>query len=147
MSLDDDIALLARAPLIGLIDRDGLRLLAFAADKRRLRQGEALFRKDDRADCGFVVEQGEIALDLDGGKPVGVARAGDLIGAGALFAELRRPANATAREATTLIRVTRPLMHRVLEEYPRAAAGMHAILAGELEGLTRDLMRVGARLG
>lgn len=147
MSLDDDIALLARAPLIGLIDRDGLRLLAFAAEKRRLRQGEALFRKDDRAECGYVVADGEIGLDIDGGKPVGLARAGDLIGAAALFAELRRPANATAREATTLIRITRPLMRRVLEEYPQAAAGMHAILAGELEGLTRDLVRVGARFG
>ncbi|MGJ3262963.1 MAG: Crp/Fnr family transcriptional regulator [Salinarimonas sp.] len=147
MSLDDDITLLAGAPLIGLIDRDGLRLLAFAADKRRLRQGEALFRKGDRAECGFVVAEGAIGLDIEGGKPVTVARAGDLIGAAALFAETRRPATATAREAASVIRLTRPLMRRVLEEYPRAAAGMHAILAAELESLTQDLMRVGARLG
>ncbi|WP_349368615.1 Crp/Fnr family transcriptional regulator [Salinarimonas sp.] len=147
MSLDDDIALLSRAPLIGLIDRDGLRLLAFAADKRRLRQGEALFRKGDRADCGFVVAEGEIGLDVEGGKPVTVARAGDLIGAAALFAEIRRPASATAREPSSVVRLTQPLMRRVLEEYPQAAAGMHAILAAELESLTRDLMRVGARFG
>ncbi|GGK26295.1 cyclic nucleotide-binding domain-containing protein [Salinarimonas ramus] len=147
MSLDDDIALLASAPLIGLIDRDGLRLLAFAADKRRLRQGEALFRKGDRAECGYVVAEGEIGLDVEGGKPIVVARPGDLVGAASLFAETRRPATATARERTTVIRLTQPLMRRVLEEYPKAAAGIHAILAAELESLTRDLMRVGERMG
>ena len=147
MSLEDDIALLARAPLISLIDRDGLRLLAFAADKRRLAQGEALFRKGDRADSGFIVLEGEIGLDLAGGKPHTIARPGDLIGAVSLFAETERPANATARAPAVVMRLTRSVVGRVLEEYPQAAAGMHAQLAGELETLTRDLGRIGRRLG
>lgn len=146
MSLEDDIALLARAPLISLIDRDGLRLLAFAADKHRLRQGDPLFRKGDRADCGFVVVAGEIGLDIEGGKPVSVARTGDLIGATALFTQVQRAANATAREPSVVIRLTQQVMRRVLEEYPHAAAGMHAVLAQDLETLARDLVRVGRRL-
>lgn len=147
MSLEDDISLLSRAPLIGLIDRDGLRLLAFAAEKRRLRQGDALFRKGERADCGFVVVSGAIGLDTEGGKPLVVAGPGDLVGATALFARLERPATATAREPSSVLRLPQPLMRRVLEEYPRAAAAIHAVMAGELEALTRDLVRVGERLG
>lgn len=147
MSLEDDIALLARAPLIGMIERDGLRLLAFAAEKRRLRQGDALFRKGERADCGYVVASGAIGLDTEGGKPLVVAKPGDLIGASALFARLERPSSATAREPSTVLRLPQPLMRRVLEEYPQAAAAIHAVMASELESLTRDLMRIGAKLG
>ncbi|MCG6122896.1 MAG: Crp/Fnr family transcriptional regulator [Microvirga sp.] len=146
MSLEDDIATLARAPLIGLLDRDALRLLAFAADKRRLRQGEALFRKGDKADSGFVVVEGEIGFDTEGGKPFALAHAGDLVGRTALFARGERAANATAREPTTVLRISISLMRRVLEEYPDVAAAMHDDIARDLEALTGELTRVGARL-
>ena len=36
MALDEDMALLARQPLLSLMDRDALRLLAFAAESRIL---------------------------------------------------------------------------------------------------------------
>ncbi len=75
-----------------------------------------------------------------------VARTGDLIGATALFTQVQRAANATAREPSVVIRLTQQVMRRVLEEYPHAAAGMHAVLAQDLETLARDLVRVGRRL-
>ena len=34
MALEDDIAILTRAPLFNLLDRDALRLVAFAAENR-----------------------------------------------------------------------------------------------------------------
>ncbi|TVR08084.1 MAG: Crp/Fnr family transcriptional regulator [Salinarimonadaceae bacterium] len=146
MSLEDDIAMLAQAPLFGLLDRDALRLLAFAADKRRLRQGDVLFRKGDRADAGFVVAEGEIGFDTEGGKPVVIARAGDLVGRTALFVSGERPATATAREPTTVLRVSIDLMKRVLEEYPDAAAAMHDEIARDLQALTGELAHIGERL-
>ena len=44
MALDDDMTLLARQPLLSLMERDALRLLAFAAESRILRAGDVLFR-------------------------------------------------------------------------------------------------------
>lgn len=146
MSLEDDIATLAQSPLIGLLDRDALRLLAFAAEKRRLRQGDVLFRKGDRADAGFVVAEGELGFDMEGGKPFAIARAGDLVGRTALFVRGERPATATAREPTTVMRISIDLMKRVLEEYPGVAAAMHAEIARDLDALAGELTRVGARL-
>ncbi len=145
MSLDDDIAILSRAPLLGLLDRDALRLLAFAADKRRLRQGDVLFRKGDRSDAGYVLAEGVIGLDTAGGKPIVIAKAGDLIGQTALFVRGERPATATAREPSVVLRLSVSLMRRVLEEYPEVAAAMYTAIAEDLGGLSGELARVGAR--
>ena len=52
MALDDDIAILSQAPLFNLLERDALRLVAFASESRSLRAGDVLFRKGDRSDGG-----------------------------------------------------------------------------------------------
>jgi CRP-like cAMP-binding protein len=148
MALDDDIAILSQAPLFTLLERDALRLVAFASESRSLREGDVLFRKGDRSDGGYVVSRGAIALDAteDGSPAAFVAGPGSLIGQAALFTRIARPATATAREASTVIRVTPSLMRRVLEEFPSAAAAMQDAMAEELARLTQGLERVRQRL-
>ena len=43
----------AAAPLFGSLNRDALRLLCFAADRRSLAAGERLFARGERGDGGF----------------------------------------------------------------------------------------------
>ena len=144
MALDDRIALLAGAPLFSLLDRDALRLLAFAAEERELREGEVLFRKGDRSDGGYVVARGAIALDIRGDRsaPVFVGEPGALIGQAALFGPLARPATAAAREPSATLRISPTLMRRVLEEFPAAAQKVRDSLAEDLDGLSSGLDRV-----
>src|SRR3712207_1121609 len=141
MALEDDIAILARAPLFSLLDREALRLVAFAAENRPMRAGDVLFRKGDRSDGGYVVSRGAIALDArdDGSPATWIAGEGSLIGQTALFIRVDRPATATAREPSTVIRVSPSLMRRVLEEFPGAADAMHQALSDDLLRLTRSL--------
>lgn len=141
MALDDDIAILARAPLFSLLDREALRLVAFAAENRAMRAGDVLFRKGDRSDGGYVVSRGAIALDArdDGSPATFIAGQGALIGRTALFTRVDRPATATAREQSTIIRVSPSLMRRVLEEFPGAADAMQEALADDLNRLTGSL--------
>ena len=141
MALEEDIATLSRAPLFSLLDRDALRLVAFAAESRKLRAGDVLFRKGDRSDGGYVVSRGAVALDArdDGSPATWIAGEGALIGQAALFTRIERPATATAREPSTVIRVSPSLMRRVLEEFPGAAEAMHKALADDLLNLTRSL--------
>ncbi len=47
MGLDDDIAILAAAPVFELFERDALRLLSFAGDRRLLGEGELLFARGE----------------------------------------------------------------------------------------------------
>ena len=143
MALEDDIATLAGAPLFHMLERDALRLVAFAAETRALRAGDVLFRRGDRSDGGYVVKSGAIALDQrEDGAPAFVAGPGALVGQTALFTRVIRPATALAREPSTVLRVSPNLMRRVLEEFPHAASAMQAALADELAQLTQGLERI-----
>ena len=71
---------------------------------------------------------------------------GALIGQAALFTRIERPATATAREPSTVIRISPSLMRRVLEEFPHAAAAMRDAMATELERLAEGLEGVRRRL-
>ena len=148
MALEDDIAILVQTPLFELLDRDALRLVAFAAENRVLRAGDVLFRRGDRSDGGYVVSRGAIALDArdDGAPAAFIAGPGALIGQAALFARIARPATATAREPSTVIRISPSLMRRVLEEFPHAAVAMRDAMATELERLAEGLEGVRRRL-
>lgn len=147
MALDDDIAILAAAPVFESFGQDALRLLTFAAERRVLRPGDVLFARGDPADGGFVVMSGTIALAprVAGAAPV-VAGRSALIGRLALFVRGARPSEATAREPAAVMRITPTLMRRVLEEFPDAAAEIRAGLAEDLSGLSLGLERVQAML-
>jgi CRP-like cAMP-binding protein len=147
MADQDDLQILARAPLFSLLGRDALQLLSFAAERRSLATGEVLFRRGDRADGGYVVAEGALVLQR---KPDSagtfVAEPGALVGRAALFVRQNRPATATAREPSRVIRISPTLIRRVLEEYPAAAEALHRELAVELSALTGDLERVRRQL-
>ena len=148
MALEDDISALSRAHLFGQLETDAMRLIAFAAEGRALKAGEVLFRKGDRADGGYVVVRGAIALDArEDGSPVPfIAEPGALIGQSALFLRGLRPATATAREASGVMRISPTLVRRVLEEYPQAAGILHQALIRDLVGLSSSLERVRQQL-
>ena len=147
MGLDDDIAILAAAPVFGFFDASALRLLSFAGDRLSLGAGEALFRRGDRADGGYVVLSGTIALTprSRGAEPV-LAGPSALIGRTALFVPGTRPADAEATAAAELMRISTQLMGRVLREFPDAAAAIYDWLADDLRALTRSLGQVRAKL-
>lgn len=142
MALEHDIAILSQAPLFHLLDRDALRLVAFAAEGRSLRPGDLLFRRGQASDAGYVVRAGSIALDPEDGSEPFMAGPGALIGQAALFAPVERPATAIAQEPSSVMRIPPNLMRRVLEEFPAAASAMQDLLAGDLAELTEGLERV-----
>ncbi len=145
MALDNDIDVLARQPLLGLMPREALRLLAFAAETRLLRAGDVLFRRGDRAEGGYLVMTGAIALDpRDDGSPAAeVAGPGFLLGETALFTEAERAATAIARETTAVLKINRTVVTRVLGEFPEAAAVLHRAIADRVRTLSDELETVG----
>ena len=134
--------MLARAPLIGHLERDALRLLAFSAETRRLRPDETLFRQGDRSDGGYVVLEGELEASRVGTDAVTVAGPGSLIGQVALFVRMQRPSSAVARRHSSVLRISPTLMRRVLEEFPSAAAEVRTAMADDLDDLSESLERV-----
>ncbi|WP_102960598.1 cyclic nucleotide-binding domain-containing protein [Mangrovicella endophytica] len=148
MSLESDIAVLREVPLFEDLTTDQLRLLAFGAEHRRLREGEILFRTGARADAGFVVVRGEVLLlrgEGEAEKVVARCGAGTLLGELALITETRRPATAVTATDCDVIRVTRQIFRRMLEEYPELAVSLHERIASDLAALTGKIVALQPR--
>jgi CRP-like cAMP-binding protein len=147
MALQDDIARLARVPVFAALEPDALRLIAFSAETRILRTGDVLFRRGDTSDGGYVVRTGSIALDIDGegAATAQIARVDDLIGETALITLVERPVTAIAREPSTVLKVSRKLFHRILQEFPDSAVRLRQVLSERLVSFTNELDEVRRR--
>jgi CRP-like cAMP-binding protein len=144
MGLEDDIGKLARVPAFAEIEPEALRLIAFSAETRVLRAGDVLFRRDEISNDGFVVLAGSIAMDAsgDGAAAARIVRPPALIGDLALLTQTRRPATAIAREPSTVLRISRLLFRRVLNEFPDSAERLRQSLGARLLQFTGELASV-----
>lgn len=147
MALEDDIRALERAPLIGEIGRDALRLLAFSAETRRLAQDEILFRKGDRADGAYVIVRGEVAFLTDEGVSIRRVGPGALIGEISLIVEGERAFTARAENPTAVILLSRTVFRRMLEEFPEIVTALQIRLGERLRADQEALARVQGHLG
>jgi CRP-like cAMP-binding protein len=139
--LESYIEQLSRLPMLAKVELEALRLIAFASEKRVLRAGDILFRQGDASDGGYLVISGAIALDSSQSAAV----AGKVVGPGGLLGELallvatRHPATAVARQNSTLLKITRALFLRAMEESPISAQRLKRALGRELESYSVEL--------
>jgi CRP-like cAMP-binding protein len=145
MSIEDDVALLERVPTLRLLGRDALRMLAIGSEQRDIPRGDLLFKLGDDADAGFIVQRGAFRVD-DGAGAETTAGPGTLIGELALVVAMRRPANATALEYSSVVRITRSLFQRVLESDPAAALRLRDEFAVRSSQIASDIQITGAKL-
>lgn len=125
MALKDDITLFMQLSIFEGLSEEHLRLLAFGAERRRLEKGHVLFRQGAAADSAFVVTAGRLRLGMhsaSGGERVlGEAGPGSILTEIAMIADAERHFTATAVEDSEVIRISRMLFRRMLEEYPEVA--------------------------
>jgi len=144
MSIDDDVALLARVPTLHLLGGASLRMLAIGSEQRDVASGDTLFIQGDEADCGYVVQRGSFRINDETAEVT--AGPGSLIGELALVVAMRRPSTATALEYSTVIRIARSLFQRVLESDPAAARRLRDEFALRSSQLASDILMAGAKL-
>lgn len=147
MTIEDDIAYLERIPLLRRLGTGALRILAIGVENYDLQPGQILFAAGDSADGAYIIQRGSIGLKPErSGEPEVVAGPGTLLGESALLAETRRPATATARESSTVMRISRSMFLRMLEGYPDAAQRLREMLASRADQWTREIASVRATL-
>jgi CRP-like cAMP-binding protein len=145
VALAQDIAVLESVPLFRQLDRDALRLIAFAAEARSGQPGELLFVRGEISDAGYVVMSGSVVVEGAAGDR-SIASRGTLIGEMALLIDTERPVTATVKEAGQLLKISRGVFRRVLEEYPEAADALRDLIARRMEDTLLGLGRVGDSL-
>jgi CRP-like cAMP-binding protein len=147
MTIEDDIAFLQRIPILRPLGATALRILAIGAESSYLEPEQVLFRAGEVADGGYVVQQGSFRLDPERvGEAEVIAGPGTLLGESALLAETRRPATATAREVSMVLRISRGMFVKMLEGYPDAAQRLRDLIAARADQWARDFENVRAAL-
>ncbi|WP_343312977.1 cyclic nucleotide-binding domain-containing protein [Brucella sp. BE17] len=149
MALDDDIQILGEVDLFGSLSPEQLRLLAFGAERLVLRSGRELFSEGQSADCAYIVVSGTITLFReveDARATVRTVGSGTILGEMALIAQANRLTSAVADVETEVIRISRSIFRRILEEYPEVAASLHNHISKSLVRLIGEIEKVAPRL-
>lgn len=142
MSLEEDILLLSNVPIFSHLEKDALRLLAFAAESIELKEGEILFSYGDLSDGSYVIKDGAIRLQSPNQSETITVGTHSLIGQSSLFVKVQRPATAIASTHSSIIRISSNLMKRCLKEYPQGAGIIYNLLAQEVQDITRRMLRI-----
>lgn len=142
MSIDDEITFLERIPMLGVLGRAALRVIAIGSETRQIGAGDILFVAGEVADAAYVVQAGSFSLSPN--STTGAARdivvgRGLLLGELALMTETLRPATATALEPSAVIRISRSLFLKMLDGYPDAARRLRDSMMAKAEQTARDL--------
>jgi CRP-like cAMP-binding protein len=145
MTIEDDIAFLERIAILRQLGAPALRILAIGAESYRVEPDQVLFAAGESADGAYVVQQGSFTLQPDTGEAA-LAGPGTLLGESALLAETRRPATATAREDSTVLRISRAMFLKMLESYPDAAQRLREMIAARANEWAREMENVRATL-
>ena len=149
MTVEDDIAFLKRIPTFAQLGFSALQIVAIGSEVRRLADGEVLFRAGETADAGYVIQEGSLALTRPDAKRTDASATlgpGVLIGELALLTETTRPATAAAVGPATVIRISRSLFRKVLEEFPDAARQIRDRLAERANQAFEELAAVRSTL-
>lgn len=148
MTIEDDIAFLERVPTLRRLGAGALRILAIGAESYAVETGQLLFAGGEPADCAYVIQQGSFSLKPEGpgdGEEV-IAEPGTLLGESALLSATRRPASATAREDSVVLRISRAMFLKMLESFPDAAQRLRELIASRADQWTREIDNVRAAL-
>jgi CRP-like cAMP-binding protein len=147
MTIEDDIAFLERVPVLRQLGAPALRILAIGAESFSVDAGQVLFAAGEPADCAYVVQRGTFNLRPERPRDGEViAEPGTLLGEAALLAETQRPATATAREDSIVLRISRAMFLKMLESYPEAAQRLRELIAVRADQWAREMDNVRAAL-
>jgi CRP-like cAMP-binding protein len=145
MTIEDDIAFLERVPMLSLLGRQAIRILAIGAESKYVHRGEVLYSAGEQADCGYIVQEGSFRLASPNPRTPDeehVVGPGTLLGELALLADTVRPVTAIAAEPSTVIRISRSLFLKMLEGFPEAARRLRDTISARNDQMSREIETV-----
>jgi glucose-6-phosphate 1-dehydrogenase len=118
---------LKQSPLFKGGDPLFLEQVIMALKPKQFEQGEQIITKGNIGDQLFLIEQGEVEILDDAGKPVKVLRDGDVFGEVALLLSTPRTANVRAKIPTDLYTLDKADFGRILRDHPQFAEAMQQV--------------------
>jgi MFS family permease len=127
-----ELDLLRNIPIFAPLPLVTLEQLVARLSRVRVGAGEVVFRQGDHGDRFYVVAKGDVAVALDGQKPVEL-RAGDYFGEIALLRDVPRTATVRAQTDTDLLALERDVFLAAVTGHAASAKEADALIAGRLE--------------
>ncbi len=111
-----------------------LELFGDWGDTVNLTAGTVIFSEQAPADVMYVILSGDVDLSLHG-KPLGVERAGGVIGEMAMFDGATRNTTATARTSVRLARLNREQLRKIAGDDAEFSFHVMSVLANRLRSV------------
>lgn len=149
MSLNDDVDLLRKIPLLAKIHPSKLKLLAFTSERLCFEPGQRLFSQGDRGDAAYVIVSGEADVIVEtpqGEIKVASVKQNDFIGEIAILCDVPRTATIQADTQVHTLKIKKDLFFTLVEEFPEMAIEIMRELAGKLESTTTQLTKARGQL-
>jgi CRP/FNR family cyclic AMP-dependent transcriptional regulator len=145
-SKDDLLGTMSRNPWFGALPLGERKAMLAAADVLQMRAGEMLYRKDDTTGGFYGLVQGAFkvsTLGEDGREGIlSVVEAGNWFGEASLIDGLPRPHDATAVQASAVLRIKPAAFARLMQRsaFARAIAVLLCGRVRVLYGMVEDAM-------
>ena len=124
MDVFQEAEMLSNVPLFGGMSPAQLKLLAFTGSVLRFDSGEILMRQGDRADCAYVILEGEVdvLVETSGGEfPVAVQGKNAILGEMGVISDTPRSATVRAKTPVRALRISGDVFLRLACENPQRA--------------------------
>lgn len=143
MSVEQDIAILEQVPMLRALGRPILHMIAMGAENRDVAAGTMLFAPGEKVDCAYVVQRGSFALSADPGslRRTTEAGPGTMLGEFALLSDTARPLCAIARQPSMVLRISRSMFMKILENDADAAMRLRDHVAQRAQKSVAELLR------
>jgi MFS family permease len=122
-----DIELLRRVPFFASLPEPALERLAQSAEHSEFQAGETVVTQGDSGNRFYVVEDGELAVEIDG-KNVATLREGDYFGEIALLRDVPRTATVRARSDSSLLALDRADFLNAVTGYAPSLSSAEAVV-------------------
>ena len=143
MSINQDVDLLRKIPLLSKIHPSRLKLLAFTSERLNFDPGQKLFSQGDRGDAAYVIVDGTADVIVEtpqGSIKVAEVKKNDFVGEIAILCDVPRTATIQAGSTpVTTLKINKDLFFTLVEEFPEMAVEIMRELARRVEKTTSEL--------
>ena len=129
-----ELAQLRAIPMFAPLPAPTLEALALSMTRREVPAGETIFRQGDHGDRFYIVDSGEVEIEIDG-REANVLGPGEHFGEIALLRDISRTATARARKETQLYALERDAFLGAVTGHAGSSEEAETVVAARL-GLT-----------
>ncbi|MEL7058474.1 MAG: 2-oxoglutarate dehydrogenase E1 component [Acidobacteriota bacterium] len=125
------LELLGKIKLLRTVGPETLEAVARLTVEIDLADGEALFREGDAGDALFLVVEGHLVIQREGGT-IATINSGEVVGELSVLDRQPRAADVVAHGPVRLLRLDHEPFHRLLDGWPTLSRNIAEVLAGRM---------------